>query len=151
MLQLPGPEKPSVVVKCCPVPFALRQPDSSLTEYVGCPPLVALLLSSGGASCPGYYVVSSLTGVWNENRKIYEHCVILCALNIHYVSIMSLFHFFTCSLPYRMVYAVASLDSILFYDTQHCAPFAHVSNIHYSGITDMAWYMKFRWLLTRGL
>ena len=46
------------------------------------------------------------------------------------------------SLSYRLVFAVASLDSILFYDTQHSTPFAHVSNIHYSGITDMAWYVR---------
>ncbi len=46
---------------------------------------------------------------------------------------------FLPSLSYRMVYAVASLDSVLLYDTQHSAPFAYVSNIHYSGITDLAW------------
>ncbi len=48
----------------------------------------------------------------------------------------------TCSvfsLPYRVVYAVASMDSVLLYDTQHSAPFAYVSNIHYAGITDLTW------------
>ena len=51
--------------------------------------------------------------------------------------------FFFClhSLQYRMVYAVASLDSVLLYDTQHHAPFGFVSNIHYAGITDLTWYM----------
>lgn len=44
------------------------------------------------------------------------------------------------SLQYRMVYAVASLDSVLLYDTQHRAPFGYISNIHYAGITDLAWY-----------
>jgi hypothetical protein len=43
------------------------------------------------------------------------------------------------SLPYRMVYAVASLDAVLLYDTQQTTPFAYLSNIHYSGITDLAW------------
>lgn len=32
VLQLPGPEKPTVVVKCCPVSFQLK-PESSLTRY----------------------------------------------------------------------------------------------------------------------
>lgn len=45
-----------------------------------------------------------------------------------------------CSLPYRIVYAVASLNAVLFYDTQHLAPFAYVSDIHYASITDIAWY-----------
>ena len=45
------------------------------------------------------------------------------------------------SLQYRMVYAVASLDSVLLYDTQHRAPFGFISNIHYAGITDLTWYM----------
>ena len=48
-------------------------------------------------------------------------------------------HIPACSLPYRMVYAVASLNAILFYDTQHLAPFAYVSDIHYASITDIAW------------
>ncbi|EDO38692.1 predicted protein, partial [Nematostella vectensis] len=42
-------------------------------------------------------------------------------------------------LPYRMVFAVATLDAVLLYDTQQQVPFAYVSNIHYSGISDMAW------------
>jgi hypothetical protein len=43
------------------------------------------------------------------------------------------------NLPYRMVYAVASLDAVLVYDTQQTSPFAYFSNMHYSGITDLAW------------
>ena len=35
MLQLPGSEKPTVVVKCCPIPFVLKpQTNSLLTRYV---------------------------------------------------------------------------------------------------------------------
>uniref|UniRef100_G3MRY0 CAF1B/HIR1 beta-propeller domain-containing protein n=1 Tax=Amblyomma maculatum TaxID=34609 RepID=G3MRY0_AMBMU len=43
------------------------------------------------------------------------------------------------SLPYRMVFAVATQKSILLYDTQHGAPFAHVSNIHYARLSDLTW------------
>ena len=46
------------------------------------------------------------------------------------------------SLPYRMVFAVAGLDSVLLYDTQHSVPFAFVSNIHYAGITDVTWQVE---------
>jgi chromatin assembly factor 1 subunit B len=42
-------------------------------------------------------------------------------------------------LPYRMVFAVATLDSILLYDTQHKIPFGYISNIHYSGLSDLTW------------
>lgn len=41
-----------------------------------------------------------------------------------------------------MVFAVAGLDSVFLYDTQHSVPFAFVSNIHYAGITDMTWQVQ---------
>lgn len=41
-----------------------------------------------------------------------------------------------------MVFAVAGLDSVLLYDTQHSVPFAFVSNIHYAGITDLTWQVE---------
>lgn len=43
-------------------------------------------------------------------------------------------------LPYRIVYAVATQDAILVYDTQQHTPLAVVSNLHYSSFTDIAWY-----------
>ncbi|XP_061579363.1 chromatin assembly factor 1 subunit B [Cololabis saira] len=42
-------------------------------------------------------------------------------------------------LPYRMVFAVASEDSILLYDTQQSLPFGLVSNIHYHTLSDLTW------------
>ncbi|XP_028992735.1 chromatin assembly factor 1 subunit B [Betta splendens] len=42
-------------------------------------------------------------------------------------------------LPYRMVFAVASEDSIFLYDTQQTLPFGLVSNIHYHTLSDLAW------------
>lgn len=42
-------------------------------------------------------------------------------------------------LPYRMVFAVASEDSILLYDTQQALPFGLVSNIHYHTLSDLTW------------
>lgn len=43
------------------------------------------------------------------------------------------------ALPYRMIYAVATKNSVLLYDTQQAVPFAIVSNIHYTRLTDLAW------------
>jgi len=42
-------------------------------------------------------------------------------------------------LPYRLIYAVATQNAIMFYDTQQIAPFARVSNVHYTGLTDLTW------------
>lgn len=42
-------------------------------------------------------------------------------------------------LPYRMVFAVASEDSILLYDTQQALPFGLVANIHYHTLSDLTW------------
>ncbi|XP_068428048.1 chromatin assembly factor 1 subunit B isoform X2 [Clinocottus analis] len=42
-------------------------------------------------------------------------------------------------LPYRMVFAVASEDSVFLYDTQQTIPFGLVSNIHYHTLSDLTW------------
>ncbi|GAB1597834.1 chromatin assembly factor 1 subunit B-like, partial [Argonauta hians] len=45
----------------------------------------------------------------------------------------------TFCLPYRMVFAVATEDSILIYDTQQSCPFALVKNVHYHQLSDLTW------------
>ncbi|BGP56977.1 hypothetical protein JCM8202_000470 [Rhodotorula sphaerocarpa] len=42
-------------------------------------------------------------------------------------------------LPYRMVYAVATLDSVYLYDTQQAGPLAMLGNLHYAPFTDLTW------------
>ncbi|KAH9868192.1 hypothetical protein J1614_007264 [Plenodomus biglobosus] len=43
------------------------------------------------------------------------------------------------SLPYRMIYAVATQDAIHIYDTQQQKPLCIVSNLHFSTFTDITW------------
>jgi chromatin assembly factor 1 subunit B len=43
------------------------------------------------------------------------------------------------SLPYRMIYAVATQDSVLLYDTQQQTPLCVVSNLHCATFTDLTW------------
>jgi len=43
------------------------------------------------------------------------------------------------NIPYRMVFAVVTEDSVLFYDTQQAAPFGFVGNIHYHQLSDLSW------------
>ncbi|GAC72490.1 chromatin assembly complex 1 subunit B/CAC2 [Moesziomyces antarcticus T-34] len=42
-------------------------------------------------------------------------------------------------LPYRMVYAVATQDSVWIYDTQQTGPICCFSNMHYASFTDLSW------------
>ena len=42
-------------------------------------------------------------------------------------------------LPYRIVYAVATQDAVLVYDTQQHKPICVVSNLHYATFTDLTW------------
>ncbi|GAA5902642.1 Cac2p [Sporobolomyces salmoneus] len=42
-------------------------------------------------------------------------------------------------LPYRMVYAVATLDSVYLYDTQQESPICMFGNLHYAPFTDLTW------------
>jgi len=44
------------------------------------------------------------------------------------------------ALPYRIVYAVATQDAVLVYDTQQQTPLVVVSNLHYATFTDVTWY-----------
>ncbi|MCJ1305731.1 hypothetical protein MMC08_008547 [Hypocenomyce scalaris] len=43
------------------------------------------------------------------------------------------------ALPYRIVYAVATQDAILVYDTQQQTPLCVVSNLHFATFTDLTW------------
>eukprot|EP00118_Oscarella_pearsei_P005225 m.23720 g.23720 ORF g.23720 m.23720 type:complete len:442 (+) comp28522_c0_seq1:1247-2572(+) len=45
----------------------------------------------------------------------------------------------TFDLPYRIVFAVATAESIVLYDSQQTMPVALVSRIHYAHITDLTW------------
>lgn len=42
-------------------------------------------------------------------------------------------------LPYKMVFAVATQDSVLIYDTQSLRPIGSLTNLHYLTITDLCW------------
>ncbi|KAI0773000.1 WD40 repeat-like protein [Trametes elegans] len=43
------------------------------------------------------------------------------------------------SLPYRMLYAVATMDTIIIYDTQQAGPVCLLTKLHYDEFTDMTW------------
>lgn len=45
------------------------------------------------------------------------------------------------ALPYRIVYAVATQDAVLVYDTQQMTPLVMISNLHFATFTDLTWYV----------
>ncbi|KAL3235291.1 Chromatin assembly factor 1 subunit p60 [Nakaseomyces bracarensis] len=45
-------------------------------------------------------------------------------------------------LPYKLVFAVATTNQVLFYDTESPEPISIVSNLHYTPLTDIAWSAK---------
>lgn len=42
-------------------------------------------------------------------------------------------------LPYRVVFAIATLNSLYIYDTESSSPIAIMAGLHYASITDIAW------------
>ena len=42
-------------------------------------------------------------------------------------------------LPYRMIFAVATHNSIVLYDTQQASPICMATNLHYHSFTDLSW------------
>lgn len=73
--------------------------------------------------CPGQYTVAV------------RCCPILYKLRPHKADISPP----VVPLPYRMIFAVATRSSVYFYDTQQRQPFAVISNIHYTRLTDVTW------------
>ena len=135
---LPGHKKPSVAVRCSPVVYTLRQSppatkhitiDTSSAEeaipslpeplskpspapsVMDPPPPPAAADGSTTSSKPP----SLDTGVQGQGPKT------------------------VFALPYRMVYAVATQDSVLLYDTQQHTPICVVSNLHCATFTDLTW------------
>lgn len=83
---------------------------------------MALTSLHGFAPCPNATIVPTFHGAIAIN----PHCV-LC-----------------CRLPYRMIFAVATEDAVLLYDTQQPRPFAFFTNIHYHQLSDITWYVPGR-------
>ncbi|GMH06710.1 hypothetical protein Nepgr_008550 [Nepenthes gracilis] len=49
-------------------------------------------------------------------------------------------------LPYRLIFAVATLNSLYIYDTESIAPIAIMAGLHYAAITDIAWSQDAKYL-----
>ncbi|KAJ5888284.1 hypothetical protein N7495_008325 [Penicillium taxi] len=126
---LPGHKKPSVAVKCSPIFYTLKsgyQPakritlDTSFGEEMF-PPLPESIVAPqvSSTSQPPMDPPTSTTN--NSDSSSQNLSVAAFAL------------------PYRMVYAVATQDAVLVYDTQQQTPLCIVSNLHFATFTDLTW------------
>jgi len=137
---LPGHKKPSIAVKCSPVLYTFRKspvatkhitvdtssPEDALSLLP--PPAVGgqndTLGPSGVASgAPASQPSGPDPAASTPNTSAPSNAAF--------------------SLPYRMVYAVATQDAVLIYDTQQQTPLCVVSNLHYAAFTDLTWLVSF--------
>jgi chromatin assembly factor 1 subunit B len=139
---LPGHKKPSVVVKCSPIFYTTRKsppptkhitidtssaddtmadlpdpivPKSPPPSIMEPPPLLPQTDPSGPTSSPKPKPLEVETSAYTQGPTM------------------------VFSLPYRMMYAVATEDSVLLYDTQQQTPLCVVSNLHCATFTDLTW------------
>ncbi|KAJ4441676.1 hypothetical protein ANN_11534 [Periplaneta americana] len=80
--------------------------------------------------------------VYLPSNKQYTVAVRCCPLLFELRDRESVF-----ALPYRMIFAVATQNSVILYDTQQPQPFGIVSNIHYTRLTDLTWSADGRLLI----
>lgn len=131
---LPGHKKPSIAVKCSPVFYTYRKSpattkhitvDTSSSDFDAIPllppPAVAAHepTSTPGSQAAASSNLDSSSSASNPGTPSAS----------------------AFSLPYRIVYAVATQDAVLIYDTQQQTPICIVSNLHYAAFTDLTWFV----------
>ena len=138
---LPGHKKPSVAVKCSPVFYTLRQapkPTNHITiDTSSASEEIPLLPESIVTSNVGTFLeppppfpapsVTSETSRPTSSPKPPE-------IDTTNQGPQPAF-----ALPYRMIYAVATQDTVFVYDTQQFIPLCVVSNLHYATFSDLSW------------
>lgn len=134
---LPGHKKPSVAVRCSPIFYTLRQgtrPTNHITLDTSSPddtfpslpdPVVAANVTSHPSMEPPPTSSSGDPSKTLQSPKTTDNETNTTA---------------AFALPYRIVYAVATQDAVLVYDTQQQTPLCIVSNLHFATFTDLTWY-----------
>ncbi|KAL4878364.1 WD40-repeat-containing domain protein [Aspergillus karnatakaensis] len=126
---LPGHKKPSVAVKCSPVFYALREaPEPSRRLTLG-----TSTGENGSATNAPPTESPAPTSTVGDDFKNSSALRPSESPSSHQLPPP------VFSLPYRVVYAVATQDAVLVYDTQQQAPLCVVSNLHFATFTDLTW------------
>ena len=135
---LPGHKKPSVAVRCSPVVYTLRQ-SPPVTKHITIDtsspedPIPALPEPLSNTS-PAPSVMEPPPPPTSSDTATSTSKNLNLETSTAAATPKSAF-----SLPYRMVYAVATQDSVLLYDTQQQTPICVVSNLHCATFTDLTW------------
>ncbi|KAI9807859.1 MAG: hypothetical protein M1825_005165 [Sarcosagium campestre] len=143
---LPGHKKPSIAVKCSPIFYNHRKPaqttkhitvDTSsgdgLLQSLPEPAITSRAPSTSSMMepPPPLDVTSQLSASESSSSTLSRR---------ESESSSSAFGPIPAfALPYRMVYAVATQDAVLVYDTQQQTPLCVVSNLHFATFTDLTW------------
>jgi len=128
---LPGHKKPSVAVKCSPMYYTPRKAPKTkhITIDTSSGEIITELPESAADKSPSHVMEPPPLVPHSEasESKILE------------VDASTQGPAMAFTLPYRMVYAVATEDSVLLYDTQQHTPLCVVSNLHCATFTDLCW------------
>lgn len=162
--QLPGHKKPSVAVKFSPILYDLRPDltaapgpykrvsvergqDTSVEVDIGAAPPVSSEVTpvkSGQASTSASTTSStvmpapSLPAISPTNAQ--ESLSISTTPVVHSTPTTPATPASVFALPYRMLFAIATMDTITIHDTQQTSPICMFSKLHYDEFTDMTWY-----------
>ncbi|KAI5272939.1 WD40 repeat-like protein [Aureobasidium subglaciale] len=137
--KLPGHKKPSLAVKCSPIFYTLRASpvptkditiDTHMDDEIPLLPEPVVPARSTSAMEPPP-IVPSPAPSHAQPAPINEDG---SAAQTPFNGPSPVF-----DLPYRIVYAVATQDSVHVYDTQQSKPLSVVSNLHYATFTDLTW------------
>ncbi|KAK2839189.1 hypothetical protein FQN49_006388 [Arthroderma sp. PD_2] len=136
---LPGHKKPSVAVKCSPVYYTLRQGTKPTRQILldsssgdeAFPSLPESIISQPAMEPPSSAPPSATSETSRSLPLLGTH---ESDAGSQHPPLTPVF-----ALPYRMVYAVATQDAVLIYDTQQQTPLCVVSNLHFATFTDLSW------------
>lgn len=143
---LPGHKKPSVAVRCSPIFYTTRKSPAPITKHItidtssaddtmtALPEPAMVPKSPSHASMEPPPIVSQSNDSSRPGSSSHPK-----SLEVE-TSVASQGPTMAFSLPYRMIYAVATEDSVLLYDTQQQTPLCIVSNLHCATFTDLSWY-----------
>lgn len=122
---LPGLRKPSLAIACSPVYYTLRG-QKQKTQH--------LTIASPADELP-----STPSSTITSNSTLSTSSTATPSRSVTESDDTSSSSAPVFALKYRIVYAVATQDSIIVYDTEQKQPLCVVSNLHYSTFTDLTW------------
>ncbi|KAF2007376.1 WD40 repeat-like protein [Amniculicola lignicola CBS 123094] len=144
---LPGHKKPSVAVRCSPVYYTLRQaipPTKQITIDTSSaddeiPALPEPALPSKAPTSHSSMDPPPLTSAPSPSPSVAAASPKPVEFDTPSSGNVPSGPTSAFSLPYRMVYAVATQDAVHIYDTQQQKPLCVVSNLHFATFTDLTW------------